>query len=127
AAVARRIGEPLGPVLEPVLARARAPRASLALKIVAVLTGLGATYRAWTFGFDGDTIVATVLFAVTASLALLARLTDSDRRHTRDRDSLLSRLGAREFELPGQRRLSVGRAGLAVLALLAVIGAGAAA
>jgi len=120
--LAQRIGEPLGPVLEPVLDRVREPRPNLALKIVAALAGLGTAYRTWTFGFDGDAIFAAVVFAVTASLLLLARLTDPYRdRHPRGRESLLSRLGAHEFELPGKRRLSVGVAAAALVGVIAVV------
>lgn len=119
--LAQRIGEPIGPVLEPVLYRIREPRPKLALTIVAALVGLGAAYRSWTFGFDGDAIVATILFAVAAIALLLAHLTDPRRnRRSSDRDSLLKRLRAHEFELPGERRFSAGAAGLAVLAVIAV-------
>jgi endonuclease YncB( thermonuclease family) len=119
--LAQRIGEPIGPVLEPVLSRVREPRPRLALTIVAALVGLGAAYRAWTFGFDGDAIAATILFAVTAIALLLAHLTDPRRnRRSSDRESLLNRLRAHEFELPGERRFSAGAAGLTVLAAIAV-------
>lgn len=124
----QRIGEPLGPVLEPVLTVAREPRPNLALKIIAVLTGLGTAYRTWAFGFDGDALFTAVVFVVTATLLLLAYLTDPYRdRHARGRESLLARLGAHEFELPGERRLSVGRASLALLGLVAVAALGSAA
>lgn len=124
-AVARRVGEPLGPVLEPVLAWAREPRPSLALKIVAVVTGFGALYRTWTFGFDADAIVATVLCAVTASIVLLAYLTDPYRTHRPSgRDSLLTRLRGHTFELPGERQVSLGKIALALAGIVAVGSAG---
>lgn len=124
-AVARRVGEPLGPILEPVLGWAREPRPSLALKIVAVVTGLGALYRTSTFGFDADAIVATLLFAVTASLAGLAFLTEPYRTHRPSgRDGLLTRLRGHTLELPGERQISLGRAGLALLGVVAIGSAG---
>ena len=124
-AAARRVGEPLGPLLEPVLGSAREPKPALALKIVAALAGLGAAYRTWTFGLDGDAIVAAVLSGMAAGVILLASLTDPyRRRRPDDRESLLSRLRAHEFELPGKRRLSAGAAGLALLAVVAVAAAG---
>jgi endonuclease YncB( thermonuclease family) len=124
-AFGRRIGEPLGPILEPLLDWARAPRPNLALKIVAALSGLGAAYRAWAFGFDGDATVAAILCAVTASLVILAHVTDPYRsRRPSDRESLLTRLRGHEFELPGERRLSVGKVGLALAAGVAAITAG---
>lgn len=126
-AAAQRLGAPLGPLLEPLLVRVRAPRVDLALKIVAVLAGLGAVYRTWTFGLDADALFATIVCAVAATLLLLARLTDPYRdRRPRGRDSLLGRLSAYEFELPGERRLSAGRAGLALVALVAVAALGSA-
>lgn len=124
-AFGRRVGEPLGPVLEPLLERAREPRPNLALKVVALLAGLGTAYRAWTFGFDGDSVFAAVLFALTAGILLLAYLTDPWRsRRTSERESLLARLRGHEFELPGQRRFSAANAGLAIAGLVAVAGAG---
>lgn len=127
--IARNVGKPLGPILDPVLALAREPKPNLALKIVAFLSGLGAVYRTWSFGFDNDAIVATVLFAITASLVLLAFLTDPRReRQAHARENLLARLRDHEFELPGERRFSTGRgASLAVLALIAVAAVGTAA
>ncbi|MCC7253325.1 thermonuclease family protein [Hyphomicrobium sp.] len=121
-AVALRVSEPLGPVLEPLLSFAREPRSSLALKIVAALAGLGAAYRTWTFGFDGDAIFATILFAATASIVLLAYLTDPYRgRHRAGaREGLLDRLRTREFTLPGERRVSAGLAALSLSAVAAV-------
>lgn len=116
-ATGRHIGEPLGPVLDPVLAFARTPRPSLALKIVALTTALGTAYRTWAFGFDGDAMVAAALFAGSAGLLLLAYLTNPARRRANERESLLARLGAHEFELPGERRLSGARLGLAALAV----------
>lgn len=118
AAVARQVGTPLGPILGPVLDYVREPKPSLVLKIVATLAGLGAAYRSWAFGFDGDAIFAAVLFAATAGLVLLAVLTDPYRRPARE--SLLTRLRAHEVTLPGDRRLSAATAGLAVLGLVAV-------
>jgi endonuclease YncB( thermonuclease family) len=131
-ALVGRIGEPLSPVLDPVLALTREPRPNLALKIIAAVCAIGAAYRTWTFGFDGDAIVATVVFAGAASLLLLAYLTDPYRAPRRkgrqsDRESLLTRLRGHEFELPGERRFSGGQAGLAVLGIVAVATAGVAA
>lgn len=126
-ALVRRIGQPLSPVLEPVLDWAREPRPNIALKIVAVLSGLGAAYRGWTFGFDADSVVAAVIFALTASLVGLAYLTDPYRRAgPSERDNLLNRLRGHAFELPGDRRVSVGKAGLALAAVIAIGTAGAA-
>ncbi len=124
-ALARRIGEPLGPVLEPVLDWAREPRPNLVLKVVAALAGLGALYRTWVFGFDADSIIATAIFVLTAALAVLAYLTDPYRTHRPgNRDSLLTRLRDHSFELPGDRRLSFGKAGLAALGIVAIGAAG---
>lgn len=117
-AVVRRLGTPLGPVLEPVLAWAREPRPKLLLQVVTALAGLGAAYRAWSFGFDGDAVFATLVCAAAASVVVLAALTDPNRiRRPTRRQSLLARLNAYELELPGERRLS------ASLALLAIVGA----
>lgn len=125
--LARRVGEPLAPILEPLLDRAREPTPNLVLKVVALLAGLGTAYRAWTFGFDGDSIFAALLFAVATGVLLLAYLTDPWRiRRTSERESLLARLRGHEFELPGQRRFSAASMGLAILGLVAVTGAGAA-
>lgn len=124
-AVARRIAEPAGPVLEPVLEWAREPRHNLVLKIVAVLTGIGALYRTWAFGFDADSIIATVIFVLTASLLGLAYLTDPYRTHRpRACDGLLTRLRGQTFELAGDRHLSFAGAGLALVAVVAVGAAG---
>src|SRR5690606_31786188 len=95
------------------------------LKIVAALAGLGALYRTWTFGFDADSILATVVCALTATLVVLAFVTDPYRaRRPSERDSLLARLREQTFELPGERSLSFGKAGLALLAVVAVGSAG---
>lgn len=123
-ALARRIGAPLGPVLDPILDWARRPRASIALKVIAALAGLGAAYRTWAFGFDADSAIATAIFALSGGLIVLAALTaapDPDRtRRLGARDGLLVRLRSHAFVLPGGRRLSAG----AALALIAVVAAG---
>jgi endonuclease YncB( thermonuclease family) len=123
-ALARRIGAPLGPVLDPVLAWTRTPRASIALKVVAALAGLGAIYRTWAFGFDADAAIAAAIFALSGGLIVLAALAasaDPDRtRRLGARDGLLTRLQSHAFVLPGGRRLSAA----AALALLAVVAAG---
>lgn len=116
--VAHRVGTPLGPVLEPLLVRVREPRPNLALKIVAVLAGLGALYRTWSFGFDGDAIFATIISAIAGGLVVLAALTDPYRRRDA-RDGLLARLNAYEIALPGERSLPVGLALLGVAGILA--------
>lgn len=115
-AVVGAVGSPLGPVLEPVLDRVREPRPNLVLKIVAVLTGLGAAYRTWSFGFDGDAIFATAVSVATGGLVLLADLTDPYRSR---KGTLLHRLGAYEVALPGERRLPAVLAALGVVGILA--------
>jgi endonuclease YncB( thermonuclease family) len=130
AALAQRAGEPLGPVLEPVLSVAREPKPSLALKIIAGLTALGALYRTWTFGFDTDAMIAAVIAAITAVVLALAYLTDpyrSRRSGPRWRDDLLSRLRETELTLPGDRRVSGTTAGASLLAIIAVFALGSAA
>lgn len=117
------LGRPLGPVLEPVLTILRTPRAKLAAAVVVLLTGLGAAYRTWSFGFDADAAVAATICAVTAVLLLLALLTDPDRarRPSHVRDSLLKRLGAGDRTLPWQGWSPTPRAtGIAVMSLAAI-------
>lgn len=121
--VAETLGRPLGPVLEPVLTLLRAPKAKIAAIVVTLLTGLGAAYRTWSFGFDADAAVAATIGAVTAVLLMLAVLTDPDRarRPSQVRDSLLQRLGGRERTLPWQGWSPSPRAaGIAVMSLAAV-------
>lgn len=121
--VVEALGRPLGPVLEPVLTILRTPRAKLAAAIVVLLTGLGAAYRTWSFGFDADAAVAATICAVTAVLLLLALLTDPDRarRPSHVRDSLLKRLGAGDRTLPWQGWSPTPRAtGIAVMSLAAI-------
>lgn len=130
AALAQRASEPLGPVLEPVLSVAREPKPSLALKIIAGLTALGALYRTWTFGFDTDAMIAAVIAAVAAVILALAYLTDpyrSRRSGPRWRDDLLSRLRETELTLPGDRRVSGTTVGASLLAIVAVLALGGAA
>jgi endonuclease YncB( thermonuclease family) len=125
--LARGVSGPLGPILEPVLDRVRDPRINLALKIVAGVTGFGAAYRTWTFGFDGDAMFAAILCAITAILLVLAYLTDERRTEaSSERDSLLARLRGHEFELPGNRQLNASHVGLAVLGVAALLAAGSA-
>lgn len=121
--VVETLGRPLGPVLEPVLTILRTPRAKLAAAVVVLLTGLGAAYRTWSFGFDADAAVAATICAVTAVLLLLALLTDPDRarRPSHVRDSLLKRLGAGDRTLPWQGWSPTPRAtGIAVMSLAAI-------
>lgn len=126
-ALTQRIGEPLAPHLDPLLAWVREPRPNLALKIVALLAGLGAAYRSWTFGFDSDALVAVILGGLAATVLLLAHLGDPRRnRDASERESLLERLRGHEFELPGQKRFSAAQAGLAILGLVAIVTAGSA-
>jgi endonuclease YncB( thermonuclease family) len=129
-ALVARVGEPLGPVLEPVLSVAREPRPNLALKVVAGLTALGALYRSWTFGFDTDAKIAAIISAIAAVVLMLAYLTDPYRSRRPSmgwRDGLLSRLRETELTLPGDRRVSGPMAGAALLAGVAVIALGGAA
>ncbi|WP_083567448.1 thermonuclease family protein [Hyphomicrobium sp. CS1GBMeth3] len=111
----QRLGAPLGPVLEPLLSWAREPRPNLILKAVAVLTGLGAIYRTFMFGFDGDAIVAALVSLITGAIVVLAALTDPYRGPSHAGEGLLGRLRAYELVLPGERRLP------AVLALAGVV------
>ncbi len=72
------------------------PGARLALAALAILTALGAAYRTWGFGFDADARLAAVVSVVSAALLLVAYLTDPRRAPSmRDRDGLLTRLGAK--------------------------------
>jgi endonuclease YncB( thermonuclease family) len=124
-AVTAHIGGPLGPILEPVLSRAREPRPNLALKIAAVLTALGALYRSWSFGFDTDAMIAAVIAGLATVVLALAYLTDPYRaRRAGSRDGLLARLRDTELTLPGDRRVSGTVAAGAVLATLALIALG---
>lgn len=123
--LAQRIRTPLAPTLDPVLSFAREPRINLALKIVAVAAGVGAAYRTWTFGFDADAIVATILAGLAASLVVVAFQTDPYRaRRPSTRESLLTRLREKEFELPGSARFSGNTAGLAILGLVVLAALG---
>lgn len=124
-AMARGATNPLLPVLEPVLSFARQPKPNLVLKVVAGLAGLGAAYRTWAFGFDGDAKMAAFVSVVAAILVGLAALTDPDRR--RREHGLLARLNDYEVLFPGGRRMSLGAAALGVLALVGVSAAGVAA
>ncbi len=123
--VAQGAANPLLPILEPVLSFVRRPTANLVLKIVAGLAGLGAAYRTWAFGFDGDAKVAAFVTLVTALLLGLAALTDPDRE--RREGGLLSRLNDYEVLFPGGRRVSLGAAAFAILALVGVSAASVAA
>lgn len=92
----QRAGKPLAPVLDPLLSFLRKPGARLALAAVAILTALGAAYRTWGFGFDTDARLAAFIAIVSAALLALAVFTDPRRAlMMRDRDSLLTRLGAK--------------------------------
>lgn len=126
--LARRAGEPLGPILEPLLSVVRAPKINLALRIAAALTVLGTAYRTWTFGFDGDALVAAVIASVLALLLVLAHLTDPGRdRRSGDREGLLAKLRNYEVVFPGDTRVSVTTAGLALLGIVSIAAAGSAA
>jgi len=131
-AVSRRVAEPLGPVLAPVLAFVREPKPNLVLMIVAVLTALGAAYRTWGFGFDGDARVAALVALISAVVLALAYLTDPYRSRRRGTsgwsDGLLARLRTGEVNLPGERTVSAGGAiAIGALALVAAAAAGSAA
>lgn len=100
----QRAGQPLAPILDPLFSFLGQPRARMALAAVALLTGLGAAYRTWSFGFDADATLAAVVSAVTATLLLIAVLRDPRRAPTlRDRDSLLTRLGAKSRDALASR------------------------
>lgn len=118
---------PLAPVLAPLLSFVRRPRANLALRVVAVLAGVGAAYRTWAFGFDGDAKVAAALAIIAGLLVALAALTDPDRRWRPRESALLDRFRGYELNLPGGRSVSVGAAALSVLAVIGVTAAGLAA
>jgi endonuclease YncB( thermonuclease family) len=125
AALGRHVGKPLAPALGQVVEFARQPKVDLALKIVAGAAGIGAAYRTWTFGFDGDALVATVVATIAAALLLLAWLSQLDRAQSPGaRENLLNRLRLHEFELPGERHTSPRTVGLAVLGLIAVAAIG---
>ena len=130
ARLTRGAAGPLAPVLEPVFAFVRQTKPNLALKAIAILAGVGAAYRTWAFGFDGDAKVATALAVIASLLVVLAALTDPER-HWRPREGgLLDRLHdlrGYQVNLPGDRSLSVGAAALSVLALVGVTAAGLAA
>ncbi len=123
-ALAARIGQPLGSVLEPALSVAREPRPNLALKIVAGLTAVGALYRSWSFGFDTDAMIAAIIAIVASVVLALAYLTDPYRGRRAGggaRDGLLAKLREAEITLPGDRRISGTAAGAGLLATVAVV------
>jgi endonuclease YncB( thermonuclease family) len=92
----QRAGKPLAPVLDPLFSFLDQTGTRVALAAVAVLTGLGAAYRTWGFGFDADARLAAIFSVVSTFLLLIAVLRDPRRQPLiRDRDSLLTRLGAR--------------------------------
>lgn len=117
-----RAGKPLAPVLDPLLSFLGRPGARLALAAVAVLTGLGAAYRTWGFGFDADARLAAFVAVVSAALLALAFLTDPRRAPMmRDRDSLLTRLGAKGRNAIASRQpFSSPKARMAAVSLAAV-------
>jgi len=137
AAAGHCAGGRLTPRLGRLLSFARKPGMALALKIVAGVAGLGAAYRAWTFGADGDVWVAAALSLIAATVAGLAFATDEDRprreerpqrrREPDARESLIERLRAGDVSFPASARLDPRTVGFATLAVLAVavIGAGA--
>lgn len=122
-----RVGAPLAERLEPVFAVARG-RAGLALMIVAALAGLGAAFRAWSLGVDGDVYAAAAVALLCLLLAGLAFVTDPERASTPQRasasprDSLLSRLKGGEFALPERAGAPASKLGFAALALVALSG-----
>ncbi|HRO49597.1 MAG TPA: thermonuclease family protein [Hyphomicrobium sp.] len=120
----RRAGSPLEPVLDPVLSFVRQPRTHLVLAVVAILAALGAAYRSWAFGFDGDAKVAATVAAISGILVVLAALTDPDRRWHPSEDGPFGRLRGYQINLPGDRHVPVGTAVLALLALIGVSAAG---
>ena len=124
AAVMRGASTPLAPVLEPVLSVIRRPRTHLVLAGVAILAALGAAYRSWSFGFDGDAKVATAIAVIVGLLVLLAALTDPDRRWHPREDGPIGRLRGYQINLPGDRHVPVGTAVIALLALIGVSAAG---
>jgi len=122
-AIARAVGTPLAPVVEPVLAYARPSRARKILAGVALLAVLGAAVRTWSFGFDTDARVAAALAAVIALVLALAILTDPDRSSARpERESLLDRLGAHRGGLAESGWLTPRPIGLALLAVVVLAG-----
>jgi endonuclease YncB( thermonuclease family) len=133
AGAASRLGRSAGGPLEPVLSIVRRQRVMLVVLGAAVLAGLGALTRWYTFGADGDVYAAAGLSAVLLVLLLLAFATDPARgttdpvrgatRPAPNRDSLLSRLKGGDYELPESSRLPVPQVGLAV-AVLGLVAAG---
>lgn len=121
-----RVSAPLAERLEPVLSVVRGSKVGLVLKIVAALAGLGAIYRAWSFGVDTDVYFAAAVAVLSLLLVVLAFLTDPDRavapRRATGRESLLSRLKGGEFALPEHQGFSVQKLGFAALAVLGVAG-----
>ncbi|AHB48098.1 nuclease [Hyphomicrobium nitrativorans NL23] len=120
----RGVSGPLAPALEPVLSVVRRPRTHLILAVVAVLAALGAAYRSWSFGFDGDAKVAAAIAVVVGLLVLLAALTDPERRWHPSEDSPIARMRGYQINLPGDRHVRVGNAVMALLALIGVSAAG---
>lgn len=120
ASIGGRIGQPLAPMLEPVLAASRPPRMQMGLLAMALVAGLGAAYRAWSFGFDADSRVAALVAGLAALVLVAARLTDPDRTpFVRAREGVLARLAG---VVPSLRAASLasGTPTIAALALTAV-------
>lgn len=117
-ALAHGAANPLQPIVEPVFETVRRPKIYLTLLIVTAVAGLGALYRTWAFGFDGDAVVATILAITAGLLALFATLTDPDRS-PRGR-GIFARLNEYEVLFPSGQRVSLVPAALALVLLVGV-------
>lgn len=127
ASTTRRLGILLAPGLDPAAAWASKPIPNVALKITALSAGLGAAYRTWRFGFDGDAVFAAVVFAVSVALLLLAFFSEGDRwRSSGGRKTFRSRVFAGELGFEAGRRMLLGPPGVAALFVLGLTGAGSA-
>ncbi len=120
----RGVSTPLASALEPILSVVRGPRTHLVLTAVAILAALGAAYRSWAFGFDGDAKVAAFVAVIVGLLVVLATLTDPDRRWHPREDGLIDRMRGYQINLPGDRHVPVGTAVIALLTLIGVSAAG---
>lgn len=118
ATLARGAASPLHPVLEPVLETVRRPKINLSLTAVAVLAGLGALYRTWAFGFDGDAAVATLAAVIAGLLVALAALTNPER--TPRGNGIFARLNDYDVLFPGGQRVSLLPAALALVVLVGI-------
>jgi endonuclease YncB( thermonuclease family) len=125
AETARRTGDALLPLREPVVGILRRPNVRLALNIVAAILIFAVIQQICTAGLDLNAAIVALVAALIAAVAFMANQTGS-RRGGVSAGEMLDRLGDRIVLLPGFDRLSPRQASvLAILSVIALVGAGA--